>query len=249
MRNLSFLLLSVVWVACNSNTKNSSEKTEQSEEVIDVKASMIAPNQVPRALKFRGETYEAWRWTDKLGENILVLSTVNPYADNDPSDPEPAQTAELHSFLFVKKDTAYTLRRKLSDVERQCRFDLSTGFIKQSTTVTDLDKDGIAETTVMYKLACRSDVSPAKLKLVMQEDSAKYVLKGLTWLQVNPKDSFKVTEQNVNLETMPKRDDEYDSLIQSMGRYENENDFKSAPPSFLTHARQQWLKFVRENLE
>ena len=47
-------------------------------------------------------------------------------------------------------------------------------FIKNAAVVTDLDQDGIAETTVQYKLACRSDVSPALMKLVMHEGETKY---------------------------------------------------------------------------
>jgi len=250
MRYLPILLLIFTFAACNnSKTKNSTGSTSEATEIMEIRATPVDPLKVPHNLKFRGQVYEAWKWTDKLGENLLVLSTVHPYADNDLAEREPAETAELHAFLFVKKDTAYKLRWKISDAEKKCRFDLSSGFIKESTTITDLDKDGVAETSVIYKQACRSDVSPSTMKLVMNEDSAKYVLKGLMWLQANPKDSFSLTQENLNLQTRPKHDDEYDSYLESLGRYEDEKGFASAPPAFLKHAKEQWLKFVRENLE
>jgi hypothetical protein len=44
--------------------------------------------------------------------------------------------------------------------------------------VEDLDQDGEAETTVIYTLTCRGDVSPAPAKLIMHEGKTKYAIRG-----------------------------------------------------------------------
>ena len=99
------------------------------------------------------------------------------------------------------------------------------------------------------QLACRSDVSPSYKKLVMHEADAKYVLRGMMWIPSTPTEQLKVTDTNANLEKLPKHDDEYESYLLTIGRYENEKDFKTAPPAFLDHARRQWISFVRESFE
>jgi len=152
-------------------------------------------------------------------------------------------------FHFVKKDTGYNLVWKISDGERDCPFDITVEFIKGSTKISDLDKDGIAETTVQYKLACRSDVSPAQMKLIMHEDTVKFALRGTMWLKSSEEDKFTVTEQNVNLDTWQDykgTDDEWEKLF---GRYKTEKEFTKAPASFLNFARRQWLRHVKESFD
>ena len=68
----------------------------------------------------------------------------------------------------------------LTDFERDCRFDLYAGFLPDGLTITDLDGDGLAESTLLYTLSCRSDVSPARLKLILHEGKAKYAIRGTT---------------------------------------------------------------------
>ncbi len=207
--------------------------------------------QLPANIKFRGKLYEGWKWTDKLGENILVTSLVATYKDKlpDPETEEETYSAELYAFHFIKKDSVYQLLWKISDAVKGCFFDLSVEFIKGAIRITDLDKDGIAETTVQYKLACRSDVSPAQMKLILHEDSVKYALRGTMWVKASEKDVFTVTEQNVNLETLKEYkggDDDWEKLY---GRYQSENDFKTAPSAFLIFVRRQWLRYAKESFE
>jgi hypothetical protein len=251
MRYILFILIIASLFACNSKTKSKSGEIKQVEAkpFVVIVPVQIKKSAIPHRLKFRGEAYEAWQWEDRLGENILVLSTVAAYADNDPGERETAETAELHAFNFIKKDTTYKLLWKTSDIEKQCRFDLTSGFIEGSVSVTDLDSNGLAETTFLYRQACRSDVSPSALKLIMHEDTVKYALRGLMWLPPSKEEKFSITPENASLEGVQKKDDEFESYLLSLGRYENEKDFKNAPPVFLTHARNQWVKFVKENLD
>lgn len=216
-----------------------------------ISSKKITIAQVPKTIKFRGELIEAWQWNDKSGDNILLTSAVSPYKAKSftGDEDEEAYSAELHAFHFIKKDTVYKLLWKISDGSKGCPFDITAEFIKDAIKISDLDKDGIAETTIQYKLACRSDATPAQMKLIMHEDMLKYALRGSMWLAFSEEMKFDVTEQNVNLETWKdykRTDDEWEKLY---GRYQSEKDFLLAPPSFLNFARRQWLRFVKESFD
>jgi hypothetical protein len=242
-------------VACNSSgDKKGTDSDSTGQSTANTPGGIAAVNvpadQVPAGLKFRGSVHGAWRWTDKLGDNLLVTTVVQPdtTAQRNEND-EQIATIELHAFHYIKKDTSYKLLWKISDVEKECPFDIAAEFLNDPVVVTDLDNDGIGETTIQYKLACRSDVSPAYMKIIMHEDSAKYSLRGLMWVQTNEEEQFSVTENEMNLEKLPKKTDEYDALIQRFGRYETEKEFAAAPAGFLAHARGRWMKFVKERFE
>jgi hypothetical protein len=210
--------------------------------------------QLPKIIHFKGKLIEAYKWNDKTGENILITSLVKPYKEKkmDKEMEEFPYSAELFAYQFRKKDNNYKLLWKISDGEKKCPFDITTEFIKGSTIITDLNKDSIAETTIQYKLACRSDVSPAQMKLIMHQDTVKYALRGTMWIKYAMPDSnavFSITEKDVNLETLKgykRKDDDYSK---GYGRYETEKDFKNAPAGFLEFARKRWLKFAIEKFE
>ena len=216
-----------------------------------ISSGKITIAQIPETIKFRGKLAEAWQWKDNSGDNILITSAVPAYKAKSftGDEEEEAYSAELHAFHFVKKDTTYKLLWKISDGTKGCPFDITAEFIKDAIKISDLDKNGIAETTIQYKLACRSDATPAQMKLIMHEDTIKYALRGSMWLAVSEEMKFTVTEQNVNLETWKDykgTDDEWEKLY---GRYQFEKDFLLAPAPFLNFARRQWLRYVKESFD
>lgn len=212
-------------------------------------AKKIPASQIPKTIKFKGTVKEAWTWNDKLGENILITSFVKPFRSTPFKQNDDEKTSELHAFHFVKKETIYKLLWPMSDAVKNCPFDITLEFITDAITVTDLDNDGIAETKVQYKIVCRSDVSPAGMKLVMHEDTVKCALRGYMWLKQGPEDEFAITDKDVNLENLPKPKEEWEQYSQLAGRYETEKDFKKVSPVFVAYARKEWLKYVKESFE
>ncbi len=262
MRFLFFICLAAFFSGCNSSSSKKEPKQAMDDTArmdnpgantipaVAIEPVKITAAQVPAYIKFKGKLNEAWQWTDKLGENIFITSFVEPYDDKEKNNyDEEGQSAGLHAAQYVKKGGGYVLQWQNDDGEKSCPFDITCKFIKDATTVTDLDKDGVAETTIQYRLACRSDVSPADMKLFIHEDTATYYLQGLCWIKSSEEDKFTVTEKDANLETLPgykKTEDEY---MKTFGRYESEKGFAGAPPEFLAYARQQWMKFVKESFE
>lgn len=237
-----------VLFSCNLSGKKG--KKEKDGEEITITAATITAGQIPASISIKGELQEAWQWTDRTGENILITSYIKAYDDKEKNEyGEEGQTAELHAAQYLRSGDQYNLIWTNDEVEKSCPFDITCEFIKGATTITDLDKDGMAETSIQYRLACRSDVSPAEMKLVMHEGSARFMLKGLSWLKSSPEDSLSVTEKDANLETLAGYKKSEDEYMKTFGRYESEKEFERTPPEFLDHARKQWMKFVVERME
>lgn len=252
MRIIPVALLLVLLAACNSSTeKTESDQTDSTQTTTPAEesfqATVLKSAEMPETITFPGQLQDAFRWTDKSGDNIFFVTVVPPYPDNDKGQTEEeGKTADIYAFHYIKKGDDYALSWKMHEQELSCPFDITAEFIPGSVTVTDLDKDGIAETKIQYALACRSDVSPASMKLVLQENKEVYSLVGNRWVDFGPDFKFDVNASNVNLEKLPMLDDGEDDLLRSYGRYKSEKDFVSAPPPFLEYARNEWLKYVIE---
>ena len=132
----------------------------------------------------RGQIVGGARWRDLNGENLLLLTQTGKIPGRDKcivNEPCP-QDAEVYAYHYIVQAENVTLLWKLTDFQRDCSFDLYAGFILESVTITDLDSDGVAESTFLYKLSCRSDVSPARLKLIMHEGKNKFAIRGTSKL-------------------------------------------------------------------
>jgi hypothetical protein len=260
MRKAAYTFLLLLLIGCNSSSDkiktedqpvdSNSSLQSTTTEVISIQPVKLTKEQLPAGIKFKGTLHEAWQWKDRSGDNLLITSVVPPYSDKQKNEyGEEGGSSELYAFHFVKNDSSYSLLWEISDAEKACPFDLTLGFFKDAVTITDLDKDGTAETTVQYKKACRSDVSPAYMKLVMHEDTTKYSLRGGMWVFDGGNGKFEVTEKDVNLEKLTKPKDQMAKMYQLYGRYETEKEFAKAPPEFLIHARKQWLKYAKESFD
>lgn len=145
-----------------------------------------------------------------------------PHSKENPFK-EWGRAAELHSYHYVKAKEHYTLLWKMSDFVKICALDLDAAFLPNSLTITDLDNNGVAESTFLYKLGCRSDVSPVRLKLLMHEGKKKYALRGETSVPTGDPDKKLGGQKTID------------------------PAFRRAPKVFLDYALQQWNAFVAES--
>lgn len=183
-------------------------------------------------LSYSGNALEILKWNDKAGENILILSLTKKITKRD-SYGEEYFEKELYIYHYIKNSNGQTnLSRKITDNIKECPFDVTLEFIKNSLTITDLDKNGWTEITVLYKLCCRSDVSPSDMKLMMLEKGNKYALRGTMIVDVIPQPEL---QQYI---------DEY-----GWGKYKVDPAFNSADSKLLKFAKQQWEKFKYESFE
>ncbi len=180
-------------------------------ERLDFKKSDLPAGQLT------GTAVDGMRWKDVLGENLLIVSQTGAIPSKK-KDEEDRRDAELYAYHFIRKGGAWRLLWKVQDFERDCPFDLYAGLLPGSLALTDLDRDGTAETSFLYKLTCRSDVSPSVLKLIMHEGDKKLALRGNTVVPPESNDD--------NMKPDPA--------------------FASAPPEFEVYAVKRWTEFVVE---
>lgn len=147
------------------------------------------------------------RFTDSAGEHVVTFSlTSRARGDTKSRD-------LLVTHLAGKQEVW-----RAKDFVTDCEFDLELDLLEGSIEVTDLDGDGAAEVSFLYRLGCRSDVSPLTVKLLMYEGATKYALRG---------DSRERVGEN---EFMG-------------GEFRADPAFDNAP-AFLAHAKARWKSLV-----
>ena len=201
----------------NKQSTSESEKTKTSVEMLTFNKSDL-----PSDIKYTGSIVTGKRWTDKNGENILILTKTNikEKKAKQPDFGDIVRECELYGYHYVSSGGAYSLLWKINDLVSDCVFDLTLDFIPGALSITDINDNGIAESTFLYKMACRSDVSPSELKLIMHENDTKYALRGTMFIKVQG--------------------------FTDGGSYKVDKAFDSAPDGFLDFAKTQWKEFKTE---
>jgi len=180
-------------------------------------------NDLPSDIKYQGSVINGKRWLDKSGENIVILTTTKEHSTGKKGyDDEFERAKELYGYQYVKKSDGWSQLWKINDFINNCPVDVTLEFIGGSLTITDLNSDGIGESTFLYKMACRGDVSPCDMKLIMHEGETKYAIRGTMKLFVDG--SWHGGEMKVD------------------------KSFDGAPSGFLEYAKEQWNKFKTEKL-
>ncbi len=133
----------------------------------------ISTGNVPSALKHQGTVAKAFSWIDNNSVNYILYCETDEYKCGTNPD---ERCKELYIYYYTGDD----LKWKINDFVKNCEFDILTYFIDPALSVTDHNEDGTNEIWVMYRLGCKSDVSPWPLKLIMYEGKEKFAIRGET---------------------------------------------------------------------
>lgn len=218
----------------NTKTEKSESVTEESKSNpeekktttrTEVEMLQFDKSSLPSEINYTGNIVSGKRWTDKNGENILILTKtkVKEKRSKQNSFEEEVRECELYGYHYVSTGGSYSLLWKINDFVKDCPFDLTLDFIPGSLSITDLNDNGIAESTFLYKMACRGDVSPSDLKLIMHENDNKYALRGSMLVKVEG--------------------------FTDGGNYKVDKSFDSAPDGFLDYAKSQWKEYRLETFK
>ncbi|MGQ3086902.1 M949_RS01915 family surface polysaccharide biosynthesis protein, partial [Flavobacterium sp.] len=142
-----------------------------------ISATKINAKQLPPGIEYEGKLKSGYRWSDSKGDNIAFICETGEYRNPKlQHDGDDGIDAELFAYHFIMKDGKPSLSWKLYDLVSDCPLDLTASF--DDFRISDIDKNGIAEVWMVYKTACRGDVSPAEMKLIMYENGKKYAMRG-----------------------------------------------------------------------
>lgn len=131
----------------------------------------------------KGVNFRELRFTDKAGEHVVRFA-LSAEAKKKGPDGLTFRSRELTVTHTVGKSEVWHAK----DFVEKCEFDLTLDVVEGSIRLTDLDGDGEPEVSFLYRLSCRSDVSPLTAKLLMYEGVTKYALRGETRERVGEKD-------------------------------------------------------------
>ena len=204
--------------------EESKNTTEEKKPVSKTEVEMLTfdKSDLPSEIKYSGNIVTGKRWTDKNGENILILTKtkIKDKKAKQPEFEEYVRECELFGYHYVSSGGSYSLLWKINDLVNDCPLDLTLDFIPGSLSITDLNDNGIAESTFLYKMACRGDVSPSELKLMMHENDNKYALRGNMLVKIEG--------------------------FSDGGSYKVDKAFDDAPGGFLDYAKSQWKEYKLE---
>jgi hypothetical protein len=159
----------------------------------------------------KGKIIDGTFFKDAEGEStVLLTETENLYKGS-------TQNKSIYAYCFTKKSDAFIKKWVVQDNIEACDFDATCEFFPGSLAATDIDSNHIAEVSFIYKLSCRSDVSPDGKKLIMYQGADKFAIRGTTILQT------------------PAGKEGGDKKIDA--------SFNSAPKVLLEYANKQWNKF------
>jgi len=184
---------------------------------------------IPYGIAVEGEVKTAVRWSDPSGDHIVLLSETGPYRSPKFKHESDGEDAELFAYHFiVQRDSAVSVW-KVYDYVADCPLDLEATFIKDAFQVTDLDGNGMAEIWLLYKMACRGDVSPSVMKIIMHQGKLKYAMRGQNKVLVGKDDAGA---------------DQYTG-----GEYTFDQSFAKGPKVFKDFAQSLWNAHLMQKWE
>ncbi len=183
----------------------------------DVKNIEYGIRTIPADIIYSGTPVAMVTWEDKSGKNLLFVTETEENFNGD------IRSKELYAYHFIIGEKGSKQVWKMYDFIKECPVDLTLAYINESLNITDLDNDGIAESSLIYKMSCTGDVSADGMKLIMHEGEKKYALRGSMNLIMNGQELEK-------------------------GSMKVDPSFNSAPDEFLEFAKGQWSKFKTEKI-
>jgi hypothetical protein len=201
----------------NENPATTTKKTDSTNK-ISVENLIYDTDELPDDVRYSGKIIAGARWNDKNGVNILLITET----------PEKGQSGdnrmkELFGYHYVTGGGETKLLWKINDFVKDCPVDLTLKYIDGSLLVTDLDINGIAETSFLYRMSCKGDVSPDDMKLLMHEGKTKYAIRGQMKLTIKGEGTYG-------------------------GEMKIDPSFDKAPDEFLDFAKERWNKYMEETV-
>ena len=94
MRVLIGFFFAVCLFSCNSSSKkdtgnnnadSASNDITKGNDIVNLSITPVkmAIAEIPASITIKGKALEAWKWNDKLGENILITSADAPHDEKD----------------------------------------------------------------------------------------------------------------------------------------------------------------------
>jgi hypothetical protein len=173
---------------------------------------------IPPSLLPSRKILQTVTWSDSDGKHLLILTQQLSQPVYHKNSDEEFKDADLFAFHYLDKQGEWVKQWKVQDGVSDCPLDVTSEFIPASLAITDMNNDGHAEVSFMYRTSCKGGLDPQTLKLIMYEGKSKFAIRGQTLIKVPNEPSYG-------------------------GGMKIDSSFKAAPHEFLEFAIKQWNKY------
>lgn len=169
-----FLLAAVLIIACGCGSQSNGDSS-------NVKMKRFN-NKMAAGLDYKGTIVHGEAWEDVNGKNFVIFTQTieETFYEEGPGD----KSVYLYAYHFADKGDGYQKMVRIRDWEENCGLVQHAGFRLHTLNITDIDNDGVAEITFVYRLGCNSDPTPVTMKLMMLENGVKYAIRGTTLVEL-----------------------------------------------------------------
>ena len=174
-----------------------------------------------RLPEVKGKLVKALRYQDASGENLILLTRTEEMFRRVGEERYLGGSREIFAYRFLMQGSSAEQQWRVRDYVLDCRYEVEIEFILKGLQVSDLDKNGLAEVWLPYRLACRAEQAPGTMKIIMYEGGQKYAVRGQTKVQ-------------------------YPNSAYAGGDYVMDKALTEAPPRFREFAAELWAKLVHE---
>ncbi|PWK67061.1 hypothetical protein LX99_04919 [Mucilaginibacter oryzae] len=186
-----------------------------------IKITQLAKTDIPKSITYKGHIVNAVRYTDKAGEHIVITTETGETATKN-SETGDGRDAALYAYHYnVTGNNEFKLSWQTYDFISDCSLDIKANYAPGSFAITDVDNNGIAEVWLVYRTACRGDVSPSTMKLIMHEGDKKYAMRGESKVKLSEKEIYG-------------------------GTYTFDAAFRTGPAALRKYAADTWNKNIKD---
>ncbi len=226
-RSIFYLLVVLSLSACGDSSEEKIQGSKGASGDSKEVAKQFDPSSVvklnvadiPSSCATKGKVISAFKWTDKLGENIFIATETGEVISSRQNSDFVLKEAHVYAYHYTVSGNEVKLIKDLHDYVSECEFDVDASFISETIQITDLDSDDTGEIWMMYKSSCLSDFSPSDLKLMMFQNAQKYAMRGETKIDWG--------------------DGTFDG-----GSYKLDDAFKASPEVFQNFAKSMWNNHI-----
>lgn len=188
-----------------------------------LKVVKLTKANIPASIKYVGHPLEVVKYTDNEGEHLVFTTETGVIGSKKIAGVDDLSEAEVNAYNYMIGTDQPKLIWKVHDFVIPCTVDVTAKFLPQTFAVTDLNNDGKAEVWLMYRTACRGDVSAANMKIIMYQSTKKYAMRGTSKIQIST-----------------------DPVMYDGGTYAFDDAFKAGPDVFRQYAETLWKKNLLE---
>ena len=144
----------------------------------DIKTTSVNAQTIQQyKISLPGEFAKAIHFNDAAGEHLLLLTKRSAYSKTKPNR-QRIERHELKATSFRKMPKGWVQDWVIFDFVDCPGLDSEANFFLDKVSITDVNGDGYAETSVPYNLFCGGGVDPKVIKIIMRTKNDKFAVRG-----------------------------------------------------------------------